>query len=176
MAITTSNSTSVKPVRACRDEQCDLGMLSSRAFQLLENNNRAESNPAMHCVFKGEPKGRPTEIQEIELGWRFHRSKTTTAMTASTQEGTYHPICGRSSDSLLFDRFSLLIREWTMAHETSEIRNGELQSSIQRPDRPGFSPEFPVHPFSQLRNGSPQAGAHFTQRLKGVNSKHKLGP
>jgi hypothetical protein len=31
-----------------------------------------------------------------------------------------------------------------MVHESSARRNKRLQSSIQRPDRPGIAPEFPV--------------------------------
>ncbi len=92
------------------------------------------------------------------------------AMTASTQEGTYHPIGGRSSDSLLFLALSAFSStNGTMAHESSDSRNTKLQSSIQRPDRPGISPEFPVHPISQQQNGSPPTARKFSRNRPSVN-------
>lgn len=98
-------------------------------------------------------------------------------MTASTQEGTDHPIRGRSSDSPLFPTLSTFSSNYrTMAYEASERRNTQLQSDIQRPDRPGFKPEFPVHPITPTRTRSPQTARHSITRRSCVNSNSSQKP
>ena len=124
----------------------------------------------VHCIrIMVEPSlGKSTKTECVELGLAMSVKQPkglpdresnvwceepVSAMTASTQEGTYHPICGRSSDSPLFlTLLTFSSTKWTMVHESSVRRNTTLQSSIQRPDRPGIAPEFPVHPKSQLRD------------------------
>jgi hypothetical protein len=180
MAITTNNSTSVNPTRAVRNDRFVRDILFFVAFQTSPSSQaqRITLAIATYSLFGNGPEMRSARIRKLTLGADtivlFRKSAT--SMTASTQEGTYHPICGRSSDSLLFQSlltFSSTKR--TMVHESSDRRNIQLQSSIQRPDRLGISPKFPVHPSSQQQTGSPQTARNSNLHRAPVNSIRKRG-
>lgn len=98
-------------------------------------------------------------------------------MNAPIQEGTNHLFRGRSSDLLPTEKLSLLTRIYKQWHFTLEGFSGlsvGLKGSSQRPDRPGVSPEFPVHELRLSRKLITTDAGNMTFQRSPVNSREPM--